>query len=250
MLQNNIRNAISEIFTAYNEKSFSDTFTLDSISTIFEIGSDILIKQDPTIFEKLMEQPPSNAPDIVDEQQHGFERYLQIYEALSPNHKKVTPDLISRIYELNSSLAWEVYKVKYKKYIYGMYEQHNDDEYINYLAAVLFYEEAKFHSALKCVNIALSHNGSSSLFTHLKGLCLMQMGEFEAARTYFYQALFLIELLQDTPPRLKGEPAIYPNYPIEYHTSADIVRSDLEQLDKADDFYHEKVQLLIESSLN
>ena len=56
----------------------------------------------------------------------------------------------------------------------------------------------------------------------------------------------LIELLQDVQPRLKGEPEIYPNYPIEYHTSADLIRMDLNKIDNVDTFYDSQILPLVE----
>lgn len=247
MAEQNIRKSFKEIYTSYCEKSFNDEFTLDSINLIFEIGNEVFFKDNEEQIENILNRPPSNAPDITDDEPYSFDRSLAIYEQLKPEHPAVNPELIQKIFEVNSRFAWMDYKDKYFDYILSIYKEYTDDEYINYLASVIFYEEKNYHEALRCINFSISQNGSSSLYTHIKGLCLMQLGEFESARTFLYQALFLIELLQDVPPRLKGNPEVYPNYPIEYHTSADLVRSDLSRLDKVDAFYDYNIAPLIES---
>jgi tetratricopeptide (TPR) repeat protein len=247
MTRQNIRRSILEIYDIYCQKTFTCEFTLDSISIIFEIGNEIFLKDNEQEIEKLINRPPSNAPDIMDDEPYSLDRSITIYESLSPKYKEVDPELIQSVFELNSKFAWKEYKRKYKEYILSIHDDYQDDEYINYLASVLYYEAKDFSLALKCINFALSQNSSSSLFTHIKGLCLIQLGEFDTARTYLYQALFLIELLQDVPPRLKAAPEIYPNYPIEYHTSAELVRLDLDKLDKADTFFKFHVMPLVEA---
>jgi len=247
MAEQNIRKSFQEIYNSYCKKSYSDEFTLDSINLIFEIGNDVFFKDNEEEIENLLNRPPSNAPDIMDDEPYSFDRSLAIFEQLKHDHPAVNPELIQMIFEANSKFAWLEYKEKYFGYIISLYKDYQDDEYINYLASVIFYEEKDFHEALRCINFSLAQNPSSSLYTHIKGLCLLQLGEFESARTFLYQALFLIELLQDIPPRLKGDPEVYPNYPIEYHTSADLVRSDLNRLDKVDAFYDYNITPLIES---
>lgn len=245
MTSQNIRRSIQEIYDNYRQRVYSDEFTLDSISTIFDIGNEIFLKNNDVEVEKIYNRQPSNAPDIMDDEPYSLDRALAIYEMLSPTYSHINTELVQKVFEVNSKFAWKDYKIKYREYIYSIYQEYTNDEYINYLAAVLFYEERNYHQALKCINFALIQNNSSSLFTHIKGLCLIQLGEFESARTYLYQALFLMELLQDIPPRLHGSPEIYPNYPIEYHTSADLVRSDLNKLDKVDSFFDYHVMPLV-----
>ncbi|KAA3614715.1 MAG: hypothetical protein D8M58_09655 [Calditrichaeota bacterium] len=245
MTRQNIRRSIREIYDIYCEKSYGIGFTLDSISLIFEIGNEIFLKNNEEEINKLLHQPPSNAPDIMDDEPYSFDRTIAIYEQLEGKHTEVSPELIQKVFEINSKYAWKDYRERYLNYIQSVYEEHPDDEYINYLAAVIFLEEKEYHQALKCINLAIVQNNSSSLFTHIKGLCLTQLGEFDSARTYLYQSLFLIELLQDIPPRLKSAPEIYPNYPIEYHTSAELVRMDLNRLDNVDTFFDHNVAPLI-----
>jgi len=247
MIRQNIRRSILEIYDNYFQKVFTSEFTLESIQVIFEIGNEIFLKENEHEIEKIINRPPSNAPDIMDDEPYSLERSLLIYESLSPQYSEINPELIQRVFELNSKFAWIEYKRKYKEYILNIYDDYRDDEYINYLASVIFYEEKDFNKALKCINFALLQNNSSSLFTHLKGLCLIQLGEFDTARTYLYQALFLIELLQDVSPRLKAAPEVYPNYPIEYHTSAELVRMDLDKLDKAEAFFKFNIAPLVEA---
>jgi len=117
-----------------------------------------------------------------------------------------------------------------------------EDEYINYLATVVLYESKAYTEALSCVNKALSFNPSCAVYTHLKAKCLVQMGEFDTARTYLYQSLFLLELMQDNPPHKGANKDIYPNYPVDFFTSIEQIRSDLRQLDRVDTMF--KYQLL------
>lgn len=245
MTRQNIRRSIKEIYDIYIIKSYGNIFTLDSISLIFEIGNEIFLKNSEDEINNIINQPPSNAPDIMDDEPYSFDRTIAIYEQLENKFSEVSPELIQSVFEINSKCAWTEYKQKYSDYIHLICEDHPNDEYINYLAAVIFLDEKNYYEALKCINLAIVQNNSSSLFTHIKGLCLTQLGEFDSARTYLYQALFLIELLQDVPPRLKSLPEIYPNYPIEYHTSAELVRMDLNKLDNADTFFDHTIAPLI-----
>jgi len=242
----NIRKSFQEIYDKYTEKTFADDFTLDSINTIFEIGNEVLYKNNEEEVERLLNKTPSEAPDIMDDEPYSLDRSLAIFEKLSPSFPKVTSELIEHVFEVNSNLAWKEYKNKYFNYIKNIYQNYQDDEYINYLAAVMFFETKDFQSSLKCIDFAITQNGSSAHYTHIKGLCLTQIGEYDGARTFLYQSLFLIELLQDVPPRLKGNSEVYPNYPIEYHTSADLVRMDLNRIDNVDSFYDFHVQPLVE----
>ncbi len=245
MTRQNIRRSIKEIYDIYCKKSYGNGFTLDSISLIFEIGNEIFLKNNEEEISKLINQPDSNAPDVMDDEPYSFDRTIAIYEQLENKYPEVSPELIQSVFEINSKYAWLEYKQKYCRYIHSICDDHPSDEYINYLAAVIFLEEKKYNEALKYINLAIVQNNSSSLFTHIKGLCLTQLGEFDSARTYLYQALFLIELLQDIPPRLKSSPEIYPNYPIEYHTSAELVRMDLNKLDDVDTFFEHNIAPLI-----
>lgn len=242
----NIRKSFQEIYDKYTEKSFADDFTLESINSIFEIGNEVLYKNNGEEIDPLLNKTPSNAPDIMDDEPYSLDRSLAIFQKLSPIYNSVTAELVERVFEVNSNLAWQEYKTKYFEYIKKVYHNYENDEYINYLAAVMYFETKDFQRSLECINLAIAQNNSSSHFNHIKGLCLMQLGEYESARTFLYQALFLIELLQDVPPRLKGKPEVYPNYPIEYHTSADLVRLDLNRLDNVDSFYDHHIQPLVE----
>lgn len=246
MAKPDIRKSYQQIYDTFCDKSFGDEFTLESINTIFDIGNDVFYKGNEEAIERITDRPPSNAPDIVDDEPYSLDRLFLIFEKLRPSYTSVTPELIQRIFELNNQFAWISYKEKYITYIKDIYPEHEKDEYINYLATVVFLETRDFSRALKCINLAIAQNNSSAHFTHVKGLILTQMGEYESARTFLYQALFLIELLQDIPPRLKGSPEIYPNYPIEYHTSADLVRLDLNKIDNVETFYDYQILPMVE----
>jgi hypothetical protein len=76
-------------------------------------------------------------------------------------------------------------------------------------------------------------------------LFLIQLGEYESARTFLYQALFLVELMQDVPPRKEKKLNIYPNYPVEFHTSADKIRTDLKKIDHIDNLFNFELLPLI-----
>jgi hypothetical protein len=75
----------------------------------------------------------------------------------------------------------------------------------------------------------------------------MNLGEFESARTYLYQALFLRELNHDIMPKLVGKQEIYPNYPIEFKTSVRTIRASLKQLDHIEDSFSREILPLIDS---
>ncbi len=237
MTRQNIKQSVNEIFKEYKKRSYTLDFTLDSINLIFEVGNEVFMKNNQQEIEKLYERPVSHAPDIMDDEPFTLERTMAIFEKLESKFTKVNPELIQKVFETNSRLAWKDYKQRYFEYISDIYRDYPEDEYINYLASVVFYDCKNHPEALKCINLALSLNNSCALYMHLKGLCLMQSGEFDSARTYLYQALFLIELLQDVPPKLKGDAAVYPTYPIEYHTSADVIRNDLVKLDKMENVF-------------
>jgi tetratricopeptide (TPR) repeat protein len=241
----NIKKSIQEIFDLFRERNFIQQFTLESINEIFEIGNEIFMKNNAEEIEKLSARPRSKAPDILDDEPFTFERTFKIYKQLEKKYSEISPELIQRVFEINSQLAWETFRKKYDEYILNIYHNHPNDKYINYLAAVVLYGQKNYKDALKCINIASAGVDSSANYIHLKGLCLMQLGELEAARTYFYQALFLIELLQDFQPQFNKKSDIYPNYPIGFQTSADLIRADLKKLDKIDNiFLYEMLPLI------
>lgn len=245
MLRANIQRSILEIFDLYKKRHIIQAFTLDSINEIFDIGNEVFMKNNPEEVERLSKRPPSQAPDLMDDEPFTFERTFEIFKRLEGQFTEVNPELIQRVFEINSQLAWEAYRKKYNEYILKIFPEHPNDEYINYLAAVVLYDLKRYEEGLKCINLAIVHNGSSASYTHLKGLFLMQQGEYEAARTFLYQALFLVELLQDVSPRPAGNSLIYPNYPIEFHTSADLIRADLKKLDRVENIFLYEVLPLI-----
>lgn len=241
----NIQKSINEIFELYKERYLIHSFTLESINNIFDIGNEVFMKNNPDEVEKLSQRPSTEAPDLLDDEPFTFERTFEIYKRLENDYNEINPELIQRIFEINSQLAWENYKLKYEKYIIDIYAENPDDEYINYLASVILYEKKKFSEGLKCINIAIAYNNSSASYTHLKGLFLMQIGEYDSARTFLYQALFLLELLQDVPPRKRKKVNIYPNYPVEFHTSPEKIRSDLRKIDQVDNLFAYEILPLI-----
>ncbi len=245
MTQADIRESIKEIYDTFCKRSYSMTFTLESISQIFDIGNEIFFKNNARDVEKIMNQTPSLAPDITDDEPFSFERTITIFNKLENKYNTVTTELIHKIYEINHRLAWIDYTRRYRTYILDTYPEYPDDEYINYLAAVVLYDKKDFENALNCINHSISQNASCAMYTHLKGMCLYQLGEFDSARTYLYQGLFLMELLQDSPPRLKGKPEIYPNFPIEYHTSAELIRLDLVRIDRLEESFHLDIMPLL-----
>ncbi len=232
-----LEKAIKEIYKLFLERNISQSFTLESINTIFEIGNEVFMRNNAEEIEKLYNRPKTDAPDLLDDEPFSFERNMKIFKKLEEHYSEVSPELIQRIFELNSQLAWKEYKEKYIEYLLDIYQNHPDDEYINYLAAVVLYEKKRYSDALKCINLASSENFSSASYTFIKGLCMKQLGELDIARTYFYQALFLIELMQDTPPRRKKNSKIYPNFPVEIHATVEGIRAELKQLDKTENIY-------------
>lgn len=236
-----MKESIQEIYDLYIERMSIQAFTLESISTLFEIGNEVFQKNNPDEVERIKNRPSSEAPDIMDDEPFSLERSLEIFKFLETENPEITPTLIQKVFELNSKLAWKSYRVKYDAYILDICDQHQDDEYINYLAAIVYYDGHQFDKALHCINRAISYNASSANYTHIKSLCLMQRGDLETARTYLYQALFLVELRQDISPRKKDKQHLYPTYPIEFHTSAEHVRNDLQKLDHADRIFTEQL---------
>ncbi len=232
-----MQESIQEIYTLYIKRNVIKTFTLESISSIFEIGNEVFQRHNGEEMERLKNRPQSNAPDIMDDEPFSLERTLTIYEHYSETHKEISPELIQKIFELNSRLAWKAYRKRYDDYIVNIYSDFPTDEYINYLAAIVFYDIHDFDRALHCINISLSFNPSSANYTHIKSLCLLQRGELETARTYLYQSLFLVELRQSVPPRREKNKDIYPNYPIEFHTSSELIRSDLKKIEKSESVF-------------
>ena len=241
----NIQKSINEIFKLYKERFVIQAFTLESINNIFDIGNEVFMKNNPEEVEKLSKRPASQAPDLLDDEPFSFERTFEIFRRLENEYNEINPELIQKIFEVNSQLAWENYRYKYEKYILDICGENQNDEYLNYLASVILYDHKKFEEGLKCVNIAISCNSSSANYTHLKGLFLIQLGEYDSARTFLYQALFLVELLQDVPPRKKKKSDIYPNYPVEFHTNADKIRADLKKIDHVDNLFTYEIFPLI-----
>ncbi|MGD9899940.1 MAG: hypothetical protein AB7T22_12520 [Calditrichaceae bacterium] len=232
-----IKETIQEIYKVFTERNFTREFTLASINEVFDIGNEVFMKNNEEEIERLSNRPPSYAPDILDDEPFTFERTFAIYQQLEKEYKEISPELIQKIFEINSQFAWEAYREKYNEYIIATYPKYPKDEYLNYLASVVLYEQKEFEKAVNCVNLAIAQNGSSALYTHIKGLCQMQLGEFANARTFFYQSLFLIELSQSVSPRKSDDSPIYPNYPIEYQTTAEAIRADIRKLDKVENIF-------------
>lgn len=241
-----MRESIQEIYTLYIKRNVISAFTLESINSIFEIGNEVFQKNNPEEIDRLKSRPQSKAPDIMDDEPFTFERTLEIFKNLEKNNPEVTPDLIQKIFELNSKLAWKVYRGKYERYILQISTEYPDDEYLNYLAAIVYYDRHKYEESLHCINKAISNNPSSANYTHIKSLCLMQNGELETARTYLYQSLFLVELKQSVPPRKKENLEVYPNYPIEFHTSAELIRGDLKKIDRVENIFTDQLIPLLD----
>jgi len=240
-----IQKSIHEIFKLYKERFVLQAFTLESINNIFDIGNEVFMKNNPEEVEKLSKRAPSQAPDLLDDEPFSFERTFEIFRRLEHDYNEINPELIQRIFEVNSQLAWENYRLRYEKYILESKQEHYNDEYLNYLASVILYDHKKYEEGLKSINIAIASNSSSASYTHLKGLYLMQLGEYESARTFLYQALFLVELMQDVPPQKQKNENIYPNYPVEFHTSAEKIRTDLKKIDHIDNLFNYELLPLI-----
>lgn len=245
MQKADIQKSIDEIFRLYKERFVLQTFTLESIHNIFDIGNEVFMKNNPDEVEKLSKRPSSQAPDLLDDEPFSFERTFEIYKRLENDYNEINPELIQRIFEVNSQLAWENYRLKYEKYILETSKEHQNDEYLSYLASVILYDHKKYEEGLRCINIAISSNSSSACYTHLKSLFLLQLGEYDSARTFLYQALFLVELMQDVPPKKQQNLDIYPNYPVEFHTSADKIRTDLKKIDHIDNLFNYELLPLI-----
>ncbi len=245
MQRADIQKSINEIFKLYKERFVLQTFTLESIHNIFDIGNEVFMRNNPDEVEKLSKRPSTQAPDLLDDEPFSFERTFEIYKRLENDYNEINPELIQRIFEVNSQLAWENYRLKYEKYILEISKEHQNDEYLSYLASVILYDRKKYEEGLRCINMAIASNSSSACYTHLKSLFLMQLGEYDSARTLLYQALFLVELMQDVPPRKEQNLDIYPNYPVEFHTSADKIRTDLKKIDHIDNLFNYELLPLI-----
>lgn len=238
--------SIQEIYKLYLERNVIHSFTLESIGHIFEIGNEVFQKNNPEELERLKNKPQTQAPDIMDDEPFSLSRMLKIYRDLEDHYLQITPELIKKVFELNSSLAWKTYREKYNEYINNIAEEYPGDEYINYLRSIVYYDQHHFDDALHSINKAIANNPSSANYTHIKSLCLMQRGDFETARTYLYQSLFLVELRQHVSPHLKNKTDIYPNYPIEFHSSAELIRSDLQKLDRMEKVFSEQLLPLLD----
>jgi len=235
--KSNLKQSIREIYKIYLKRHVVHAFTLESIQEIFEIGNEVFQKNNPEELEKLKNRPASKAPDILDDEPFSLDRTLEIYHNLTDKHTDISPELIKNVFEMNSKLAWKSYRKRYDDYILKSYQEYPGDEYMNYLAAIVLFDQKEYAEALRCINLAIQGNDSSANYTHIKGLCLMQQGEMDLSRTSLYQALFLVELLEDVPPHRTEDSQLYPNYPIEFHTSADLIRADLRKLDDADTLF-------------
>jgi len=242
----NLQQSIREIYGKFLKRHVTRVFTLESIQEIFEIGNEVFQKNNPEELEKIRKRPPSNAPDILDDEPFTLERTLEIFQELEKKFTEVSPELIRRVFELNSKLAWKAYRRRYDDYIINVYSENYEDDYLAFLAAIVFYDHKRYDEALHCVNRLIPLHPSSANLTHIKGLCMMQLGELDVARTYLYQALFLVELMEDIPFKKKTNSLIYPNYPIEFHTSAELIRTDLQKIDQADKIYRGEMLPLVQ----
>jgi len=222
-------------------------FTLEAVYEIFEIGNEVFQRNNPEEVEKIQNRPKTEAPDLFEDEPMNFERTFKIYSQLNVHdtEREISKQLVRQIFEINSRIAWEEYRQRYMNYLLSLYRNYPDDQYMNYLAAVILFEEGRYDEALSALNLALAGNNSSAALTHLKGLCLLNTGEFNLARTYFYNALYLIDLTDNVSPKPKKNPSLYPNYPIEFHTSSEQIRNDLRKLDRIDNlFYYGYLQIL------
>ena len=248
MKKTNIDKTINEIFSIFCDRNYNISFTLDSVNNLFEIGNEVFQKNNPEEVERIAKRPRTKAPDLFDDEPFSLDRTLHIYSQFEKQYPEINPDLIHQIFELNSRLAWDNYRKKYFNFIKEFSPKHPEDEYLDYLAAVAFYEKHDFQLSLDFINLAIIQNTSCAVYIHLKSSCLMQMGEMEKARTFLYQALFLVELQHDNPPRRGNNAELYPNYPIEFHTNVDVMRSDLRKLDNVDKNFEFNIMPLIGSN--
>jgi tetratricopeptide (TPR) repeat protein len=248
MKKTDIDKTINEIYFIFCSRNYNISFTLESVNNLFEIGNEVFQKNNPEEVERIANRPKTKAPDLFDDEPFSLERTLQIYSKFEGQYSEINPDLIHRIFELNSKLAWDNYRKKYYQYIKDVVPQYPEDEYLNYLAAVVYFEEHNFQKSLEYINLAVLRNPSCAVYIHLKASALMQNGDMEKARTYLYQALFLVELQHDVPPKHGLNKKLYPNYPIEFHTNADVMRTDLRKLDNVERNFKHSIMPLINST--
>ena len=127
MSKTDIIKSINEIFKLYKERHVIHSFTLESINNVFDIGNEVFMKNNPEEVERLSQRPSSQAPDLLDDEPFTFERTFEIYKRLENDYNEINPDLIQRIFEINSQLAWENYRQKYEKYILDIQVDNLDD---------------------------------------------------------------------------------------------------------------------------
>jgi hypothetical protein len=236
---------MNEIFQRYRERSIFSSFTLGSISTIFEIGNEVFYKYYAQKIEKINNRPKNKAPDLYDDEPFSFERTFKIFNVLQSQHAEITPRLIKEIFSLNQFFAWKSYHKRYSVYIQESYESNKDDPYFNYLAAIVFFDNKNWDKALHCINIAGAEFTSSAVISRIKGLIFLQWGELDAAKTYFYQALFLLEMRQDTPINQTGNNDAYPNFSFEMSVSAKAVRRDLKNIKTIEKSFNNDILALL-----
>jgi hypothetical protein len=247
MKKTDLDKTINEIYSIYCSRNYNISFTLESVISIFEIGNEVFQKNNPEEVERLSKRPKTKAPDLFDDEPFSLDRTLHIYSRYENDYSDVNPDLIRNIFELNTKLAWDNYRKKYYQFIEETAPEYPEDEYLNYLASVAAFEHHEFNLALEYIDFSVLQNQSCAVYIHLKASIYMQKGEMEKARTYLYQALFLIELQHATTPRKEGNKSLYPNYPIEFHTNADVMRTDLRKLDKVERNFENSIMPLINS---
>ncbi len=248
MKKTDIDKTVNEIYSIFCSRNYNTTFTLESVNSIFEIGNEVFQKNNPEEVERIVNRPKTKAPDLFDDEPFSLERTLEIYSEFEGRFSQINPDLIHRIFEMNSRLAWDNYRKKYYRYIKNIASKYSEDEYLTYLAAVAYYERHDYRQALQYVNLSIVRNPSCAVYIHLKASALMQNGEMEKARTYLYQALFLVELQHDVPPRRGTNKELYPYYPIEFHTNADVMRTDLRKLDNAEKNFEQSIMPIINTA--
>ncbi len=240
-----IKKSITEIYNLFKKRNVSTVFTLGSVINIFEIGNEVFMKYHGEEYERLIKRSPSSAPDLLDDEPFSLERTLQIYDQLESKYENITPELIQEVFEINSRLAWKDYRKKYDVYILDICQKNPNDKYLCYLAAVVYYDHKDFRNALKYIDFSLQNYTSSADMTHFKALCYIQLGELEAARTYLYQALFLAEISPESPSKRHEKHNIYPNYPVDFHTSAAMIRADLNKLDRAEHLFEHNIMNIL-----
>jgi tetratricopeptide (TPR) repeat protein len=247
MKNTDIDKTINEIYSIYCSRNYNILFTLESINSILEIGNEVFHKNNPEEVKRLLNRPKSKAPDIFDDEPFTLERSLRIFSQFEKDYHEVTPHLIYKIFELNSKISLENYYKKYFKYLKNTAPKYPDDEYLNYLAAVIYYRIYEYKSALKFINLAIIKNPSCAVYIHLKATIYLQKGDMKEARTYLYQALFLMELAHAAPPRKTGDETLYPYFPLEFYSDTDTLKNDLHKLDKAEKEFEQSILPIINS---